>query len=126
MWLDVRVTDRSGKEVFRSGALAGDGAIDKDAFMFHAIAVDSKGNPTVLPWEMTRFTYFHTVPPKGYTLERYAFAVPADAKGPLNVKATLRYRVCPQAVANLLLGSGAPTIPIVDMTTAEKALPVCR
>jgi len=122
MWLDIQVRDASGDEVFRSGVVEKNGDIDKDAVIFHAIAVDAKGNPTVKPWEMTRFTYFHTVPPKGYKLERYAFLVPAGAKGPLKVKATLRYRVCPQSVANLLLGDGAPTIPIVDMTSALASL----
>jgi len=122
MWLDIQVTDVAGNELFRSGAIAKNGDIDKDAVMFHAIAVDARGNPTVKPWEMTRFTYFHTVPPKGYTLERYAFLVPKSAKGPLTVKVVLRYRSFPQSVANLLLGSGAPTIPVIDMTSSQKTV----
>ena len=92
MWLDVRVTDEQGVELFRSGAVDDQGDIDKDAVMFHGVAVDAEGNPTVLPWEMTRFTYFHTIPPKGHTIERYAFAVPPRAKGPFKATATLRYR----------------------------------
>jgi len=122
MWLDVQVTDAEGQEVFRSGEVNKEGEIDKDAVMYHGIAVDADGKPTVLPWAMERFTYFHTIPPKGYALERYAFAVPRGAKTPLVVKATLRYRSFPQAVANLLLGEGAPTIPIIDMTSAEMKL----
>ena len=71
---------------------------------------------------MERFIYFHTIPPKGHALERSAFAVPRGAKDPLTVKATLRYRSFPQSVANLLLGDGAPTIPVIDMTTEEMKL----
>ena len=122
MWLDVEVTDATEKVLYRSGALDENGTIDKNAVVFHAIAADAKGKPTVKPWEMTSFLYFHTIPPKGYTLERYAFVVPGSAKGPIKVKATLRYRSFPQLLANQLLGEGAPTIPVVDMTSAQKEI----
>ena len=42
--------------------------------------------------------------------------VPPDLTGILDIKAVLRYRSYPQAVANLLRGKDAPTLPIVDMT----------
>jgi hypothetical protein len=126
MWLDIQVTDADGNDVYRSGAVAGNGDIDSDAVMFHGVAADAKGNPTVLPWEMERFLYFHTIPPKGHTLERYAFVVPKRTTGPITVKATLRYRSFPQKVANLLLGDGAPTIPIVDMTSATTSIKVIK
>ena len=124
MWLDVQVTDASGKEVYRSGSVCDKGDIDPDAVMFHGVAADADGNPTVLPWAMERFLYFHTVPPRGYTLERYAFQIPEGTKGSVKVKATLRYRSFPQKVANLLLGEGAPTIPVIDMTSEEVSLKV--
>ena len=124
MWLDVQVTDASGKELYRSGDICDKGDIDPDAVMFHGVAADADGNPTVLPWAMERFLYFHTVPPRGYTLERYAFQIPQGTKGPVKVKATLRYRSFPQKVANLLLGEGAPTIPVIDMTSEEVSLKV--
>ncbi|MFV1965491.1 MAG: multiheme c-type cytochrome [Pirellulaceae bacterium] len=122
MWLDVQVTDADGQELFRSGAIDENGDIDKDAVMYHGVAVDADGKPTVLPWAMERFVYFHTIPPKGYVLERYAFAVPRGAREPFAAKATLRYRSFPQSVANLLLGDGAPTVPVIDMTSAELKL----
>lgn len=120
MWLDVQATDAAGKVLFRSGAVDAKGEVDADAVMFHAIAVDAQGKPTVKPWEMVRFSYYHTVPPRGYTLERYAFHVPATAKAPIQVKAILRYRSFPQHLAQELLGKDAPTVPIVDMTSLEK------
>lgn len=122
MWLDIQVVDAAGGELYRSGAVDAQGNIDRDAVLFHGIAVDEKGQPTVKPWEMVRFSYFHTVPPKGHTLERFAFLVPPGAKGPIEVRATLRYRLCPQDLAIALLGKDAPTIPIVDMTSAKKTV----
>jgi len=42
--------------------------------------------------------------------------IPPDLAGILDIKAVLRYRSYPQAVANFLLGEGTPTLPVVDMT----------
>ena len=115
MWLDIRVTDASGKEVFSSGRLDDKGNIEKSARIFNAYAVDKNGHHTVKPWEIVRFEYNKTIPPKGSATESFSFLVPKKSKGSLDIKAVLRYRSYPQAVANLLLGKDAPTIPIVDM-----------
>lgn len=117
MWLDVQVTDAQGKEIFRSGSLDAKGNISQDARIYNAYAVDKEGHHTVKPWEIARFEYNKTIPPKGSAVENYSFAVPTDSKGPLSVKTVLRYRSYPQAVANLLLGKEAPTLPIVDMVS---------
>jgi hypothetical protein len=116
MWLDVKVTDAEGKEIFRSGALDENGDLGEDARIFCAYAVDKDGKHTVKPWGIVRFEYVKTIPPKGSALETFTFLTPQDAKLPLEVKAVLRYRSYPQSVANLLLGKDAPVLPIVDMT----------
>jgi hypothetical protein len=124
MWLDVQATDAAGKEIFRSGALDKDGEIDPQARIFNAHAVDKEGRHTVKPWEITRFEYNDTIPPKGSAIERYTFLVPQDLKGAVKVKAVLRYRSYPQSVANLLLGKDAPVLPIVDMQEAGKTIAI--
>ena len=118
MWLDVKVTDANGKQVFRSGALDDKGDLGEDARIFCAYAVDKDGKHTVKPWEIVRFEYIKTIPPKGSATETLSFLTPPDAKLPLDVRVVLRYRSYPQSVANLLLGKDAPVLPIVDM--AEK------
>lgn len=120
MWLDVRVTDAEGRQVFRSGDLDEKGDLREEARIFNSHAVDKDGHHTVKPWEIARFEYVKTIPPKGSATENYSFVVPADAKLPLTVMAVLRYRSYPQSVANLLLGKDAPVLPIVDM--AEKSV----
>ena len=124
MWIDVQATDGEGKELFRSGALDKDLEIDPMARIFCAYAVDKDGKHTVKPWEITRFEYNDTIPPKGSATERYRFLLPQDLKGPVAVKAVLRYRSYPQSVANLLLGKNAPVLPIVDMTSAQTTVSV--
>ncbi len=124
MWLDVKVTDAKGQELYRSGALDAAHNLTDGTVRFYTPAVDEKGNHTVKPWEVTRFNYNTTIPPKGYAERDFAFLVPDDAPGPLAVEVKLRYRSFPQAVANLLLKDQAPVLPIVDMATAAGSIPV--
>lgn len=120
MWLDVTITDKAGKkELFSSGKLDKDGNIEKDSVIFNTSAVDKDGRHTIKPWEITRFEYDKTIPPKGYALEDFAFPVPDGVSG-ISVLVKLRYRSYPQAVANLLLGADTPVLPVLDMVVVEK------
>ena len=116
MWLDVTATDAAGKELFRSGELDDRGNIPKGTLIYNASAVDKDGHHTVKPWEIVRFEYNRTIPPKGSAVEKFTFSVPPGTAGPVTVLAVLRYRSYPQKVANLLLGKDAPVLPVVDMT----------
>lgn len=126
MWLDIRVTDAAGNLVFTSGNLDADGNIAADSVIFNSYAVDKDGRHTIKPWEINRFEYNKTIPPKGSATEKFNFLVPADLSGHLDIKAVLRYRSYPQAVANQLLGKNAPTLPIVDMTEAETRIQITQ
>ncbi len=118
VWIEV-VAQAGGKEVFRSGALDAAGSVDPEAVMFHAQAVDKDGHHTSKPWEIVRFESNTSIPPKGLAIAPYSFELPADARGPLSVQATLHYRSFDQGLANLLLGAGAPKVPVVDMVSAS-------
>lgn len=124
MWLDVEVLDADGLEVYRNGAIDGQGNIDQEAVLFHAVAADAEGKPTVKPWEMTQFLSTHTIPPRGSMLEHYTFAVPVSVAGPLRVRVTLRYRSYSQELARLLLGDNAEVVPVVDMTSVVQIVEV--
>ncbi len=124
MWLDVQVTDANGTEIYRSGNLDASGTIINDPRIFNAHAVDTEGKHTVKPWEIARFEYNKTIPPKGSATESFVSLVPDNAPGPLSVKAVLRYRSYPQKLADKLLGKDAPTLPVVDMVQAEATVTV--
>ena len=119
MWLEVVVSDANGTTLLHSGNIDEDGTIDPKAEMFNARAVDVKGKHTYKPWEINRFEYNNTIPPKGSSTTAYTFLVPATVKEPLKVLATLRYRSYPQSLANQLLGKDAIILPIVDMAQKE-------
>jgi hypothetical protein len=124
MWLDVSVRDRRGGEIYRSGALDSEHNLTEGAVVFRAEAADALGRHTMKPWEIVRFEYNTTIPPKGYADREFVFLVPQGTAGPLTTSVKLRYRSLPQKLANLLLGEEAPAVPIVDMTTARGEIPV--
>ena len=118
VWIEV-VAQVAGREVFHSGALTEAGSIDPEAAMFHAVSIDKDGRHTIKPWEIVRFESNTSIPPKGSATVPYVFALPADAKEPLVVQATLHYRSCDQELANSLLGASAPKIRVIDMVSAS-------
>ncbi len=115
MWLDLKITDATGKVLLRSGNLDAKGNIDKNAVVFHTKLGNEKGEPVINVALADRILYDHRVPPKGFQIERYTFYIPDSAVSPLKVKATLKYRSASQALTNTLLGKNAPKMPVVDM-----------
>ncbi|MGB6367626.1 MAG: multiheme c-type cytochrome, partial [Thermoanaerobaculia bacterium] len=118
MWLDVRVVDANGTEIYSSGAVDDAGEIEPNAAIFRTVLGDESGNPTWRMWEATHILYDHRIPPKGYRVERYAAYVPPDTGLPLTVRATLRYRSVSPQLAKELLADEAPPIPVIDMRQA--------
>jgi mono/diheme cytochrome c family protein len=119
MWLDVKITDASGKTILRSGALDKDGNIDKNAVVYFTQLGNAKGEPVINVALADRVLYDYRIPPKGYAIEKYAFYIPSDAVSSLKVEATLNYRSVSQPLANTLLGEKAPEIPVINMITVN-------
>ena len=123
VWIDLQVLDAEGAEVFRSGAVAEDGAVDPDAVMFHSVLVDEEGEVTYLPWRAARMVKEKLIPPGETVRERFAFTPADGTPGPFQVRARLRYRSAPQEVLDELFGKGRFDLEIVDMAEAEGTLP---
>ncbi len=118
MWLDVKVTDASGQILLHSGSLDKDGAIGKDAVLYHTVLGDRDGEPVLNVAKAERVLFDYRIPPKGYVMESYDFYVPAEARSPLRVEVYLNYRSTPQSLADKLLGEDAPIIPVIHMAKA--------
>jgi hypothetical protein len=124
MWVDLRILDRSQKEVFHSGQLDERGEFGPDTIWFGAVAADSAGKPTLKPWEMARFLFHRTIPPKDTVRKRVSVELPTGTAGPLTLYARLLYRsATPQAVAQFL-GDEAFVPKITEMATAQATLDV--
>jgi hypothetical protein len=124
MWLDVQILDSTGKEIYRSGNLDKEGTIVNDPRIFNAHALDKDGRDTYKPWEIAKFKYNKTIPPKGSATEKFFVLIPDNARGDLTVHTVLRYRSYPQALANMLLGDKSFELPICDMVKKETKISV--
>jgi hypothetical protein len=132
MWLDVTVSDASGKVLLRSGEIGEGGGIDPSAAIFKTFLGIGKTNVKlaccffaigernrILSAE--RITRDRRILPKGYDEEKYAFRVPAGAVFPLKVTALLHYRSMSQAFADIFYPDGSVKVPVVRMAEVEHA-----
>lgn len=124
IWLDIDVVDSSGKTVFRSGAMDGEGYIDHAAVIYHTVFGDSEGKPTEKVWLADRILLDNRIPPKGYSIENYSFSIPQNAKGLLSIAVRLNYVSASQELSDLLFGKGSIKPPIIEMASANATLDI--
>lgn len=119
MWIHLTVLDASGKTIFESGWVDKKGKLDPDATIYNTILGDKNGKPTLKVWWATQILSDNRIPPKKSKVETYSVPVPAGAKRPFRVVATLKYRGAPQELVDELLGKYKLIVPIVEMTKAQ-------
>ena len=124
IWLDVDVTDSSGKQVFRSGKRDEGGYIDHDAVIYHTVFGDADGNPTEKVWLADRILSDNRIPPKGYSIEDYTFTIPPDAVGPLSVSIKLNYISASQELSDFLFGKGEIIAPAIEMASTGVSIDI--
>jgi hypothetical protein len=122
MWLDVSITDGSGKSLLRSGELDKEGNFGKATIQYYTQLGNEQGEPVLNAAVADRILYDYRIPPKGYVIEKYAFYIPDNALSPITIDVSLKYRSASQALANTLLGKDAPEIPVVVMTHATEEI----
>ena len=119
MWLELTVSNKKGKVLYRSGGLDSSGALSPETRIFQTVFGDPEGNPTINVSEAAVMLTDHRVPPKGWCDETYS--LPKSLSGPLTVHAELKYRSMDPQLVNALL-DGEHDVPIVTMTTIESVL----
>jgi len=120
LWLELTVTGAGGETVYSSGALDEVGEIIPGAVKYQVQVADAAGNVTPKFWLAESIVSDHRIPPKGSVTETYRVPVPAEAVGPLTIRARLRYRAASPSVLRLGLGEeSAAVLPIIEMAEAE-------
>jgi Cytochrome c554 and c-prime len=120
MWVDFRVLDGQGKELYRLGRLDGGGSPEKGTPSFKVVLGDNEGNVIDLDvWKATRILHDNRILPRGYADVRFEFPVPAEFAGKLVIKADLCYHSFSQGFVDHLLGKDAPKVPTVIMTSVS-------
>jgi hypothetical protein len=126
MWVDFKVTDAGGREVYRLGAVK-EGHTEPGTKSFKVTMADEAGQVVDLElWKATRIVSDTRLPPKGWADLVYRFRVPAKAKGPLRLTAELNYWSFSQQLVDILLGEQAPRVPIIKMASAQSRLRLPR
>jgi hypothetical protein len=118
MWVDFRVLDGSGTEIYRLGKLDDQGHLAKGTPTFKVVLSDNEGNIIDLEvWKATRILHDSRILPRGYADVSFDFLVPEKVTGTLDIRADLNYHSFSQAFVNNLLGKDAPKVPTVTMTS---------
>ena len=145
-WVEVLVTDPSGREVFHSGGVDDRHFIQTGTYMFKAEPVDRYGNLIDKHnlWEMVGVRFRRTLFPGSEEVAPYTFDcssvaapaapatlpgetvaldVPADAQGELHVQAKLNYRKFDQYLLNFAFGEKSGlTAPVTLVASAETTI----
>lgn len=115
IWIDLKITDAQGKEVFRSGSIK-NGKTEKGTRNFKAKLGDKQGRVVDIEvWDVTHVISDNRILPKGYSIADFDFVVPANSATPFTVSATLNYWVFPQALVDELLGKNKMKVEVVEM-----------
>jgi hypothetical protein len=125
-WVEFLVMDAQGERVYASGLLDAHLEVDPGAHFYRSLPVDRQGN---LVWKHDLFNMvgesFRRVIKAGQSdIVRHTFQVPAWAKSPLTVTATLKYRKLNQRYAKWALKEKYVDIPVVDLAWDSLDIPV--
>lgn len=135
VWIDLEVVDADGATVYRSGDLDANGDLrdhwseldpygDDDLVTLSSQLLDLAGNPTLFTWHAAE--HRRNAIPAGHERTWTYFApIPATTKGPLQVRATLRFRAYAPFLLRLVgLGQMVNDVPIHDLAKAATAVDV--
>lgn len=125
-WVELVVRDDAGRMVFHSGLLDDDLHVEPGSFVFRAEGIDQRGRLIDRHnlWDMIGARYKRSIFP-GYTdTVEYEFTVPRNSGSRLHLAARLRYRKLNQSFIDKVVGKGAFTTPITDMSEDSQILRV--
>ena len=125
-WVEVKVSDQTGRVIFHSGELLPDDHVEPGSFVLKAEGVNPEGQ------EIVRHDLWHYVGAKwkraifpGYSdMYEYKFRVPRNAKGPLIIAARLRYRKANQYFMDFAFPGKHMETPITDLSSDRVEVPL--
>lgn len=125
MWLDFKVSDSKGKQLYRIGRLDKKGHPEEGSQVFKVVLGDKDGKVVDLEvWNAARILSDNRILPKGYADVKFEFPVPEDLSGKLVLEADLCYHSFSQEFVDILLGDRAPKVPTVIMTSLAEEVAV--
>lgn len=127
VWLEVTIA-AGGEKVGASGTRSPDGVVDPWAHFVNAYVVDRDGRRIDRRNAEDIFTllYNNQIPPGAADTVHYRFTVPADVRGPLELRARLHYRKFDTPYLRLFRddASAVNDLPVVTIAEDRVLLPV--
>ena len=123
-WVEFTVKDASGKEIYHSGFIKPDGALDERAHSFtnRPVNVDGGFVDNHKVWTIHSVAYDNSVQAGRSVLVRYQFRIPSDLKGPITITAKVNYRHFRQSYMNNVFGKDHPAYPVVEIASRCRTL----
>lgn len=121
-WLEIRVSDATGENIFVSGHLDKYGLVNDDAKFFGATFVDLSENVTdrsTTTTDAIAVREQRLIPPGDSKLVYYSFSIPKYAKFPISIEAKLNWRkYSPKFMHWVFDGRDFPELPVtvIDKT----------
>jgi Domain of unknown function (DUF4405)/Cytochrome c554 and c-prime len=127
-WVEIKVSDQSGRVIFHSGELLPDDHLEPGTFVLKAEGVNAEGQ------EIVRHDLWHYVGAKwkraifpGYSdMYEYHFTVPRNVKGPIIIAARLRYRKANQYFMDFAFPGKHLQTPITDVSSDHVEVQLAR
>ncbi len=129
IWVDFQAM-AGGKEIARNGAIAGPndtGKVDEWSHFINVLMLDREGNRINRRNPQDIFTplYDKQIPPGAAAVLHYRVDVPADATGPVELTARVRYRKFDDEYMRLVYPDREPPrLPVVDICDDKVTLPL--
>lgn len=126
-WVELSVTDQTGRVVFQSGQRDSANFIAPGSFMLKAEPVDENGNLIDRHnlWEMVGVRYRRSLFPGFSDQEKFTFPCPGAPVTELHVTARLMYRKADQYLLNFLFGKESGiTAPVTMLSEDRKTIRV--
>jgi tetratricopeptide (TPR) repeat protein len=96
VWLELEGVDADGRVIFHSGGIENDGkgAVDPGAHFYRSFMLDGAGNLVNKrnAWQARSVLYARLIPPGAADVVHYRIRIPADASGPITLRAKLNHR----------------------------------
>ena len=122
-WVEFVAKDADGRTITHSGAIQRDGELDPRGHSFTNRLVNVKGELNALHqvWDNRVVAYNNTISSGRSQIVRYEFKVPSDAKSPITVTASVKYRRFDQHFMDFGMGKHYE-MPIVEMASRTRSL----
>jgi hypothetical protein len=119
-WVELTVYDSTGKEVFHSGLLDAEDHIEPGSYVLKPLAINLHSQMILEPdlWHPAGPRYRPAILAGQSATYGYEFRVPPGARGPLAVRARLRYRKANQYFMDSVYPSGHRTARIMDISSS--------